>query len=372
MQYGVIVAGGKGTRLWPLSREARPKQLLEILEGRSLLQLAYDRLTAVLPPERIYVCTSARDADAVRVHLTDLPPDNIIGEPVGRDTANAIGLCSAVLGRDDPDAVIAFVNSDHVIEPVTVFAKALARAFELAGLPRRLVTFGVVPTRADTTLGYVERGAGLDAAGESGADGGEPVPAYTVTAFVEKPDAERAQAYLDSGRYLWNSGMFVWRADTLLDQLSQRLPDTYAGLREIAASWDSPAREAVLGATFAGLTAVSIDYAVMEPASLDESVDVVVVPLALDWIDVGSWPSLASVLPHDAEGNALRAVTVLVDSARNIIVSDNPQRLVATIGLNDTVIVDTADVTLVCPVSEAPRLKELVAAVGAKVGPRVL
>lgn len=366
MQYGVIVAGGKGTRLWPLSREAKPKQLLEILEGRSLLQLAYDRLATVVPAERLYVCTGARDAGAVRQHLPDLPIDNVIGEPIGRDTVNAIGLCCAVLGRDDPDAVIAFVTADHVIEPVPVFGTALACAFELAEGPRRLVTFGVVPTRPDTTLGYIERGPRL------GPDGAEAAVAYEVTRFVEKPDAEHAQQYLDSGRYLWNSGMFVWRADTMLAQLGERLPESYAGLAAIAAAWDGPDRARILESTFGQLVAVSIDYAVMEPASVDPDVDVVVVPLALDWIDVGSWPSLAAVLPRDEDGNALWAVTVLVDSSHNIIVSDDPRRTIATIGLHDMVIVHTADVTLVCPVNEAPRLKELVAEVARATGTRCL
>jgi mannose-1-phosphate guanylyltransferase len=361
MRYGVIIAGGKGVRLWPMSREARPKQLLEIVGGRSLLQLSYDRLAALLPPERIVVCTADRDAAEIRRQLPELPPDNLLGEPVGRDTVNAIGLCCAVLGARDPDAVLAFVTADHVIRPVEVFVAALDRAFDLAAAPDRLVTFGVVPTYPHTGLGYVERGAPL-------ADDG----AFEVTAFIEKPDLERATAYVQSGRFLWNSWMFVWRADTLLAQLARRLPETYAGLSKVAEAWTGAGRAATLTAVYPTLAATSIDYAVMEPASTDPTVEVVVVPLDLAWIDVGSWPSVAGVLTGDAAGNTVQGSAVLVDSAGNIVISDQPDRLVATLGLRDTVVVQTADVTLICPIAEAPRLKELVAEVADRTGSRFL
>jgi mannose-1-phosphate guanylyltransferase len=366
MQYGVIIAGGRGIRLWPMSREARPKQLLEIVGGRSLLELAYDRLATVLPPERIVVCTAERDASEVQRQLSKLPPENILGEPVGRDTVNAIGLCCAVLRARDPEAVLAFVTADHVIEPVPVFAAALTRAFHLADRPNRLVTFGIVPTFPHTGLGYVEQGAALVDDQSGAAD------AFTVTAFVEKPDLEHATEYVNSGRFLWNSGMFVWRASTLLDQLAQRLPATHDALARVAATWSSAERAAALADVYPTLPATSIDYAVMEPASTDPAVEVVVVPLELDWLDVGSWPSLAGVLPTDADGNTVQAPAVLVDSAGNIVISDLPDRLTAAIGLRDTVVVHTADVTLICPIADAPRLKDLVAAVAERTGTRFL
>jgi mannose-1-phosphate guanylyltransferase len=355
VQWGVIMAGGRGTRLWPLSRESRPKQLIPLIDGRSLLELAYERLAAVLDPAHILVCTNARDAAAVRELVPDLPADNLLGEPVGRDTVNAVGLSCAVLARRDPEAVVAFVTADHVISPLPVFADALRAAYELAELPGRLVTFGVVPTHPHVGLGYVRRGAPI--AGTAG---------FRVSAFVEKPDAERAAAYVAAGDYLWNSGMFVWRASTLLDQLAARLPDNARRLATIADAWDAPERDAVLAAEYEQLAATSIDYGVLEPASTDPAVEVAVVPLDLEWLDVGSWPALAAVLPTDDAGNAVGprdAAVLLVDSRDNIIFTTDPERLIATLGLHDTVIVHTADVTLVCPRSAADRLKDLVAAV---------
>ena len=352
MRYGVIMAGGAGTRLWPMSREARPKQLLEVVGGRSLLQLAFDRLHAVLPGGSIFVCTAEAHRDAVLANLPELPPDNLIGEPCGRDTANAVGLPAAVLHERDPEAVLAVLSADQVIEPVEVFADRLATAFGLAEEHKAsLVTLGIVPTAPHTGYGYIERGEELG-------DG-----AYRVSAFREKPDAATAQSYLDSGRYYWNSGMFVWRADTVLGELATYLPESHAGLTRIAAEWSGPRRAAVLAETYPTLPRISIDYAVMEPAAQGHgAAEVLVVELDVDWLDIGSWPALASTIPADADGNVLQAATALVDSAGNIVVSDDPEHLVAAVGLRDMIVVHTADATMICPKRDAERVKQLVAA----------
>jgi mannose-1-phosphate guanylyltransferase len=370
MRYAVIIAGGTGTRLWPLSRGTRPKQLLSVGGGKSLLRLAYDRLLGVVPPERIYVCAGSAHRDAIVEHLPELPPGNYLGEPLGRDTANAIGLACAVLARRDPDAELAFVNSDHVIEPISGFADALQTAFEqVATDPVVLVTFGIQPSAPHTSLGYIERADPREpVAGQAGAGGGAGGAAaarvFDVSAFTEKPDPATAQAYLTSGRHLWNSGMFVWRADTLLGELETFLPKSYAGVRRIAAAWDSPDSALVLKEVYADLPKISIDYAVMEPAARGEgNARVVVVPMSVDWLDVGSWPTLARTLENDSAQNAANTVTVLVDSEGNIVVSDDPEHLVATVGLSDTIIVHTRDVTMVCPKSSAERVKDLVARV---------
>ncbi|HSV66124.1 MAG TPA: mannose-1-phosphate guanylyltransferase [Mycobacteriales bacterium] len=362
VRYGVIMAGGAGTRLWPMSRAARPKQLLELAGGRSLLRLAFDRLAAVLPAGQILVCTAEAHRAAVLANLPGLAADNVIGEPCGRDTANAVGLPAAVLARRDPEAVVAFVSADHVIEPVEVFAERLDTAFRLAEEHKDgLVTLGVVPTTPHTGYGYIERGGPLASAG------------YRVSAFREKPDAATARSYVDSGRYYWNSGMFVWRAATVLAELETHLPESYAGLARIAAAWDGPDRAGVLAATYPTLPKISIDYAVLEPAAQGRGgAQVFVVELPVSWLDIGSWPALASIVDGDGAGNAVRAATALLDSAGNIVVSDQPEHLVAAVGLRDMIVVHTRDVTMICSRADAEQVKRLVADVGRQYGERYL
>ncbi|MCV2488577.1 sugar phosphate nucleotidyltransferase [Geodermatophilus sp. YIM 151500] len=361
MRHAVIMAGGSGTRLWPLSRAARPKQLLDVVAepdggAHSLLAEAFTRLEAVVPAERIWVCTAARYADQVRAALPALRSDRLVLEPVPRDTANAVGLAAALVADADPDAELAVVSADHVIRPVERFAAALDTAYgALAARPDALVTLGIVPTAPATGFGYVQRGAPL----EAGAGG---VGVAEVASFREKPDRATAEGYLAAGGYLWNSGMFVWRAATVLDALAEHLPESAAGLRRVT---DAPAgaeRDRVLAEVFPTLPRISVDYAVLEPASADPG-RVLVVDLDVDWLDVGSWPALAGTLPADEAGNAVRGAVVLVDSAGNVVVSDEADHLVALVGVRDSVVVHTADVTMVCPIGDAERVKELLAEV---------
>jgi mannose-1-phosphate guanylyltransferase len=363
MRHAVIMAGGSGTRLWPLSRAARPKQLLDVLSGgpdeapHSLLAEAFTRLRQVVPAECLWVCTAARYADQVRAALPGLAADRLVLEPVARDTANAVGLAAALVADVDPDAELAVVSADHVITPVERFAAALTTAYSvLADRPRALVTLGIQPTTPATGFGYVQRGAPTGVPGVAEA-----------ASFREKPDLATAESYLASGNYLWNSGMFVWRARTVLDALAEHLPETAAGLARVVAAARGPERDAVLAEVFPALPKISVDYAVLEPAAAEPG-RVLVVDLDVDWLDVGSWPALAATLERDPQGNAVRGLSVVVDGTGNIVFSDDPDHLVALVGVRDCVVVHTADVTMVCPVGDAERVKQLLAAVEERYG----
>jgi mannose-1-phosphate guanylyltransferase len=363
MQYGVIMAGGSGTRLWPISRGNKPKQLLRVVRGKSLLQVSYDRLRGILPANQIYVCTNSAHAGLVLEDLPELPKENIIGEPMGRDTAAAVGYTAAVLKKRDPDAVCAVVTADHVIEPIDAFQHAIKTAFGLTVDHRNaLVTFGIVPTFGHTGLGYVHRGEELPT--KTGA------MAYKVISFREKPDKPTADRYVESGRYYWNSGMFVWRADTVLAELAIHLPETYAGLMKISDAWGTPSQEAVVNEIYPKLKKISVDFAIMEPASQGKGkAQVAVVEMPVRWLDVGAWTSLAETLSTDEHNNAYECASALfVDSDDNIIFSTDPDHLVSTIGVSDMIIVHTPDATLVCPKNESQRVKDLVGKIKEKFG----
>ena len=355
MRYVVILAGGSGKRLWPLSRRDMPKQLLKMVGGKSLLRIAFERLNGLVPADHVLVCTSADYAHVVHEELPELPAANVLGEPEGRDSLNAVAWPAAVLVDRDPDAVVAVVTADQIMHPVETFRSALQTGFEVAEASAdALVTFGVVPTSPHTGYGYLQRGETL---------AGTP-DVSAVTAFKEKPDRATAEHYLSSGAYWWNSGMFVWRARTLLEQIEILLPATSDAVLLLARH---PER---LEEIYPTLPKISVDYAVMEPVSHGQgSARVVAVRLPITWHDVGGYAALSEQLPRDEHGNATSGISVLVDAHDNLVLNQGDDgRLVAVVGLSDTVIVQTPQITLVCPMSEGERVKELLAKVTGELG----
>lgn len=354
MRYALIMAGGSGTRLWPVSRRDRPKQLVPLVRGRSLLDFAVERAAAVVGAQRTAICASAAYLDQIRAAAPQTPDDLLLGEPEGRDTLNAIGLAAAVLARRDPDAAFCVLTADHLIEPVDRFCACVERGFALVEADAdRLVTFSVRPTHPATGFGYVELGAPIE-------PGAEP-RAFEVIRFVEKPDRATAERYLASGAFGWNSGMFVWRADTFLRAMERFAPQSRAGLDEIAGVWDGPARHETLARVFPTLPKISVDYAIMEPAGAPGSgFRVCAVEMDLTWRDVGSWPSLAQTIEPDARGNRASGATVVAQECDDcLFFSDDPGHTIAAIGLAGLVVVRTKDATLVMPAAEAERLKAL-------------
>jgi len=339
-----------------VSRRDRPKQLAPIIDGRSLLEIAVERAHAVAAPERTMICASAAYLDQIRVAAPDTPADLLLGEPVGRDTLCAIGFAAVALARRDPDASFCVLTADHLIEPVDRFAECVNTGFELVEEDAdRLVTFEIKPTFAATGYGYLEHGAAI-------ARPGGPA-ARRVARFVEKPDHATAERYVASGGFGWNSGMFVWRAATFLRAVERFQPEAHEGLMRIAAAWDGADRAGVLDRVYPTLPKISVDYAILEPASKAGSgFTVCAVEMDLDWRDVGSWPSYAEILDADEYGvrisDAGGAVTAL--GCRDcLFVSDDPGHHLAAVRLEGVVVIHTKDATLVMPAAEAQRLKDL-------------
>jgi mannose-1-phosphate guanylyltransferase len=344
MRHALIMAGGAGTRLWPLSRKLRPKQLLKLFDGHSLLQLARQRIASLFSPEATWVITSAAYLDQVAEQLPDVPRANLIAEPVGRDTANAIGLAAHLLARRDSDATMAVFTADHIIEPQERFATAIQAGLDAAErFPESLVTFGIRPQGPHTGYGYLHRGAPVGPG------------AFQVAEFKEKPTLDVTQAYVQSGEYYWNSGLFVWRASAILSELERLLPENSHALRKLAADWDRVAGTPAALTAFERLPRISIDYGVMERAR-----NVLLIEMDCNWMDLGSWESVAATRKPDRAGNVTIAPrALLIDSHDNIVVSDSDHLLV-TLGVNDLVVVHSDDATLVCRKDQVERLKALV------------
>jgi mannose-1-phosphate guanylyltransferase len=343
--HAVILAGGSGTRFWPLSRRDHPKQLLALAGSRTLLQGTWDRVRQLASADAVHVVTAGTLAPAIAEQLPELGAARLVVEPEPRDTAIAIGLAAGLIHREDPDAVLVVTPADHVVTPDAAFAAAVREAAALAAARGAIVTLGVRPRSAHVGYGYIRRG--------------QPLPgarAYGVLAFEEKPDRAKAEGFVRGGEHLWNCGVFVWKASTVLAQLEQHLPATRAAIARIVAAWDGPARDATLRAEYAAARRISIDYAVLEKAR-----DIVVIEVDYEWSDVGSWSAVAELHAGqaDASGNVARGAPFVGVAARRCFVQGDG-RLVAVIGLDDVAVVQTKDATLICPLDQAEAVKDLV------------
>jgi mannose-1-phosphate guanylyltransferase len=351
--YGVVLAGGTGTRLWPLSRAGHPKFLHQLTgTDASLLQATVERLDTLTSVDRVFVVTGVAHAAAVSRQLTDLPEANVLVEPSPRDSCAAIALAAAVIARRDPEAIMGSFASDHLISDNERFSAVIRQAMVGAeqGL---LMTLGITPTRPETGYGYLQCGGPI-------ADGA----VLAVEEFKEKPSYDVAETYVKSGNYLWNAGMFVWRVDVFLAELARQQPQLAAGISRVAQAWDSASREEVLGEVWPTLPRISVDYGVMEGAATVGRVGTV--PGDFGWNDVGDFHTLGEVLAADAAGNVivgkdtLPKPGVLLRETEGLVIVPNSGRLVAALGIRDLIIVDTPDAVMVCPRDRAQEVKSLV------------
>lgn len=347
----LILAGGSGTRFWPLSRKSRPKQLLALEGERTLLRDTVERLRPLVPPEAVWICTTRALAEAVRSDLPEVPPGQILLEPVGRNTAPAIGWSIRSMPEEARRGAVAVLPADHRVGDPAAFRDVLGRAARAVEEGDRVMTLGVTPRWAETGYGYLELGPPVSAADSAGLEG-----LRRVRRFVEKPTLEDAERFVRSGEYLWNAGIFVFRGTTFLDVLARLQPDLARGLEEIAAE---PGR---VDEIYPRLPADSIDYAVME--KLD---DISTLPLDCGWSDLGSWSALDEVLPRDGAGNSGRGDTLAVDASGNLLFSDSGDPgLIAVLGVKDLVVVRTGDAVLVMPKERAQEVRKIVAELGTR------
>lgn len=347
--YAVIMAGGGGTRLWPLSRKSSPKQMLKLFGERTLFQIAVDRLDGIFPPDHIFVVTVADQAEALQKEVPEIPAGNYLIEPMPRGTASVVAMAAAVLHKRDPESVMAVLTADHFIQNIKGFQQILLSAAKI-GQQDYLVTLGIPPTFAATGYGYIERGEELT--------GAEPEDAYRVLAFKEKPDEETAKKFLSSGRYSWNSGMFVWKTRVILDEFKAYMPDLFHTIQTLDKDLGVDHSTPDFNRNWGEIHPETIDYGIMERSARTA----VLLAGELGWNDVGSWDSIFDVLPGDEDGNIiLNANAIDLNTQGTLICSNQPDRLVVALGMKDVIIVDTKDAVLVCPRYESQRVKDLVA-----------
>jgi mannose-1-phosphate guanylyltransferase len=344
--FVVVQAGGTGTRLWPRSRKRYPKQLLDIVNRRTMLQDTVERVEPLVPAGRILVVTGAEYADEARRQLPNLPPANVLVEPAGRGTGPSIGLAAVALSRLAPGATMISLHADHVIANAARF-RDLLRVAAAAASPGHLVTLGIQPTYPETGYGYIERGRVVRRI--------RGVSVYRVVRFIEKPPASQAAAFVSGRHHYWNSGTFVWRVDTILQAMQRWLPELHSQLATISAAWDTPERDRVLADIWSQVGSISIDVGIMERAE-----EILVVPADIGWSDVGSWASVADILATTKGGNVILGDSehLGLDTEDSLVYA--PGRILATIGLRSLVVVDTGDVLFICPKTRAQDVKKLV------------
>jgi mannose-1-phosphate guanylyltransferase len=356
--YAVILAGGMGTRLWPRSRRDRPKQFLDIASDRTMLQETVRRIEELIPPERTFVVSNAAFAPLIREQLPLVPAQNILIEPAGRGTAPCIGLSALYLRRLDAQCVMASLNSDHVIRDAAGFRQALRAAYQMA-CQGYLVTLGIQPDSPHTGYGYIQQGQPVATWSESfqaaSPDGRGEFTVYRVKRFKEKPDLETARQFVASGDHLWNSGIFIWKVSTLMEAMQRHMPVLYGQLQTIDCVLGTPQEGAVMAEVWQGVQNISVDVGVLEKAD-----NVVVIPLQVGWNDVGSWAQLSEILPPNEDGNIVLGADHLGIDTTGSLIYGRGDRLIATIGLEEMVIVDTGDVLMVCPKSRSQDVKLII------------
>ena len=350
MLHAIIMAGGAGTRFWPASRVDRPKQLLALSGEQTMMQSTVSRLNNLCPAENIRVITNRRLVEPIAEQLPELPAQSIVGEPCKRDTAPCIGLAAEMVLAQDPEGVMVVMPADHVITPVDQFQSAIRSAEQLvAANPEQIVTFGIKPNYPATVFGYIERGQPIQ----------DPnATCFQVARFREKPDADTAKQFLDSGNFYWNAGIFVWRAATIRQALETHAPGVSAHLKQIAASFGTAEYEQVLEREFTAIDGISIDFAVMEKHD-----NVAVIEAPFEWNDVGNWTALESLVGQDSHGNTLLGNQLAIDCENTIVRNDGPDsdgHLIATVGLRDMVVIRTQDATLIIEKSREAEVKKIV------------
>ena len=345
--YAVIMAGGGGTRLWPISRKKHPKHVLPLLGERTLFQSTLDRMKGFIPPERILVVTAADQFEELKKQAPQLPATNFLIEPLTRGTASVIGLAATVLAKRDPEAAMLILPSDHFIRNRDLFHLVMRIAVQVARKDY-LVTLGITPTFPATGYGYIQRAAALPEKFD--------YPVYRVLHFTEKPDEAKARALIASGDHSWNSGMFIWRADRILDEFSRQMPNLKAALDRIGAAWSTPEQDSVLGSEWPRLKSETIDYGIMEHAT-----DVAVLPAGgLEWSDVGSWDSLFDVLLPDEHGNVVVNSEKMLLETHDSLVYSAEKKLIVTIGVDDLIVIDSGDALLVCRRDQAQQVRQVI------------
>jgi len=342
----VILAGGKGTRLWPVSRKSKPKQFQSLISTKTMLQETYIRMREIAKPEDIYIITNQEYVSEVEKELLEFPKENILAEPVGRGTAPSIALAAAVIAKLGKDEVMGVFAADHFIENPEVLIEAIKKGEEfLKEHNQYLLTFGINPTLPETGYGYIEKGPLFGQSGKA--------KIYKAKRFVEKPNYETAKKYLESKNFFWNSGMFLWKTSTIIDKFMRYTPDIYERLKRISEAVGTGKYEAVLNREFPEMDNTSVDYAIME-----NEPDILIMPLALKWSDVGSWTALKNALTANGKENFVKGEHINF-GGKNLLVYGS-KKLIATIAVKDLVIVDTEDAILICDRKKAQLVSDVV------------
>ncbi len=348
MLHAVIMAGGSGTRFWPRSTENRPKQFLNIFGDRTMLQDTVDRIKPLVSPDRVWVITNDKYVDLVQEQLPDVPVNNIVGEPVGKNTAPCVAAAATLIKEKDPNGTMVVLPADHLIGKPDTFLSILETAQAKAREPGALVTIGIKPDHPETGYGYIE----FD---EDTSEDIEGHQVKTVKQFREKPDLDTAEEFVTSGNFLWNSGMFIWKASTILEKFKQHLPTIFDEVEKLKPSVGTDSQKEAINEFYYGCTSISIDYGIMEQAD-----SVFVVPGSFEWNDVGSWRAVYDLRSKDENGNVIQTDTSATADAKNNLIQSESGKMIALVGVENLAVVETDSAILVCDLDSSQGVKKVV------------